>query len=158
MRTLKLSLPILFAGILALSAALTGCDDAIVDSSTANSFTINGGTYNNVDVTGGNTVAVVSDTITTVTMTGTLDGEPFTLSIVFNGITARNYPWVSNGTVGLSVGSGSSVKNYLGTTGNTKVNSFGQIGGKVEGTFSGTLMTTPSGTVEIDGRFSASRQ
>jgi hypothetical protein len=127
------------------------------------SIKINGGGFVNkqVNLSLGLSAYIISDNATYVQFIGKVDNDSLYLVFAFEGKQTGTFPW-----------SGSSIETYLlhisqtgslvyanMTEGSTTVSSYGEVGSKINGTFSGKLIETSAQQVEItiDGTFSVVR-
>ncbi|MDX2130053.1 MAG: hypothetical protein SFU91_13550 [Chloroherpetonaceae bacterium] len=143
----------------------------------SSSFTLNGTTYTTTSVTplannvtstiDGETfrlnsfvpdafgVYVATETTTVCGISGTSGGTSVGILLGFSGQTTGTYQMVEDGSsaIGLTVGS----VTYLSLSGQIVVSEYGNVGGRIRGTFSGTF-TTGSTTVQIpNGSFNVTR-
>lgn len=131
-----------------------------VTNSTA-SLTFNGSGYTNKAVTLGNGLGgySLSDTMTVIQFSGKVDNDSLYLGIIFKANHTGTFNW--NDDNGAIVYKTTSTGNffYVGITqGTTTVSSYGNVNGKIEGTFSGKLIEQNSQSeLNISGSFSAVR-
>jgi hypothetical protein len=147
------------ASLLAMFVISACGDDTVTEPSSPNGYLINGDGYTNLDVTATSSIATKLSNSISITEVATIGGELAGVTILVNGIVPGDYTWLGNGNVlvRLTIGTGSSMKSYTGTSGKTTVTSVGNSGGKVVGTYVGTLANDADATkkIEINGKFSA---
>lgn len=127
-------------------------------------ITLNGGTFNNQQVVLKNGIGgySVSDTITAIIFSGTLNSDSLLLYIMFKGNQGGVKPWDNdNSGVWLYQKKSSGSTYYLsdsGGSGSTNISSYGSVGGKIEGSLNGKIVEpVSSDEVTITGNFSATR-
>ncbi len=152
---MKRFLPFLLLSVLAAALLATGCQDTVTDGASSNQFTINGdNTYTNALVTGDGVASVA--TTGNITISGLLNGKQAGIILTFDGTSDGTYTWGTAATATIMIDNNVT---YQGTSGQTVVTSVGESGGKVVGTFQGTLanVSNPSGSVTVNGSFNATR-
>jgi len=147
---------------------LTGCskksDNPVsapeVTAAEAN-LTLNGAGYTNKAVKLGNGICgySVSDTATGIVFTGTADQDTLQFYIVFKGNHSGTISWDADNALLLYKYASSGSFTFLGVQeGTTTVSTYGEVGGKVEGSISGKLYEATSQVeLNISGSFSAVR-
>jgi hypothetical protein len=141
----------LFVVILVSAAVLAGCTENAINNALTNeknSFVVNGSGYTEAkfkgytadtasvarEVTGSSALVVISG-LTTKT------GETFGLSMSARSNVAGSYQinGAEGTTMTLVIMNGSSPITYIATSGSITIDSWGSVGGRVKGSFSGSL-------------------
>ncbi|MBS4035334.1 MAG: hypothetical protein KGZ85_12765 [Ignavibacterium sp.] len=127
------------------------------------SVKLNGGGFNNkqVNLSLGLSAYIINDNATYVQFIGKVDNDSLYLVFVFEGKQTGTFQW-----------SGSTIETYVlhisqtgsfvyanMTEGSTTVSSYGEVGSKINGNFSGKLIETSAQQVEltVEGTFSVVR-